>query len=101
MTNPVLEVLVSSSVLIAALTVLRFFLRGKISARLQYALWLLAALRLLLPVSLFSSSVSVMNAVSEEAFSQTPFVFEQTDASQWTAANAQPIQESTVVDDFV
>ena len=101
MTNPVLEVLISSSVLIAALAALRFFLRGKISARLQYALWLLAALRLLLPVSLFSSSVSVMNAVPEQALAQTPFVFEQTDTWQWNTADAQPLPASTAVDDFV
>ena len=44
------EVLVSSTVLILALAALRLLLRGKIDPRLQYALWLLAALRLLLPV---------------------------------------------------
>lgn len=60
-----LEILVSSTVLILALAALRFFLRGKINPRLQYALWLLAALRLLLPVSLVKSPVSVMNAVPD------------------------------------
>ena len=60
-----LEILISSTVLILALTALRFLLRGKINPRLQYALWLLAALRLLLPVSLVKSPVSVMNAVLE------------------------------------
>ena len=47
-----LEILISSTVLILALAALRVFLRGKLNPRLQYALWLLAALRLLLPVSL-------------------------------------------------
>ena len=47
------------------LTALRFFLRGKLNPRLQYTLWLLAALRLLLPVSLVRSPVSVMNAVPD------------------------------------
>lgn len=60
-----LEILISSTVLILALTGLRFLLRGKINPRLQYALWLLAALRLLLPVSLVRSPVSVMNAVPD------------------------------------
>ena len=59
------EVLVSSTVLILALTALRWLLRGKIDPRLQYALWLLAALRLLLPVPLVSSPVSVMNAAAD------------------------------------
>ena len=60
-----LEILISSTVLILALAALRFLLRGKIDPRLQYALWLLAALRLLLPVSLVKSPVSVMNAVPD------------------------------------
>ena len=60
-----LEILVSSTVLILARAALRFLLRSKISPRLQYALWLLAALRLLLPVSLVRSPVSVMNAVPD------------------------------------
>ena len=60
-----MEVLVSSTVLILALTALRFLLRGRISPRLQYALWLLVALRLLLPGTLMKSPVSVMNAVPD------------------------------------
>ena len=60
-----LEILISSTVLILALTALRFFLRGKLNPRLQYTLWLLAALRLLLPVSLVRSPVSVMNAAAD------------------------------------
>ena len=38
---------------------------GRLDPRLQYALWLLAALRLLLPVPLVSSPVSVMNAAAD------------------------------------
>ena len=55
-----LETLVTSSVLIAALCVLRLT-RGRVSARLIYALWLTAALRLMLPFSLVPSPVSVAN----------------------------------------
>ena len=61
------EWIVTSSVLIVIIAALRFLLRGKISLKLQYALWLLAALRLLLPFSLFESPASVMNAVPERA----------------------------------
>ena len=57
------EILVTSSVLIAVIALLRLVLRGKISQRVQYALWLLVAIRLLVPVSFVSSPVSVMNAV--------------------------------------
>ncbi|MGI5930805.1 M56 family metallopeptidase [Pseudoflavonifractor sp.] len=57
------EILVTSSVLIVVIALLRLVLRGKISQRVQYALWLLVAVRLLVPVSFVSSPVSVMNAV--------------------------------------
>lgn len=56
------EILLTSSVLILALTALRFALQGRICSRLQYALWLLAALRLLVPVSIGTSPVSVLGA---------------------------------------
>lgn len=58
-----LPIVVTSSVLILVLAVLRYALRGKISLRLQYALWLIAAVRLLVPVSFGSLPVSVLNAV--------------------------------------
>ena len=59
------EVIITSSVLILVIIALRFILRGKISLRLQYALWVLVAIRLLVPFSLFSSPVSVMNVVPD------------------------------------
>lgn len=53
------EWIISSSVLVLLVIVLRFALRGKISLRLQYALWLVVLVRLLMPVSLADSSFSV------------------------------------------
>lgn len=50
---------VSSSVLILIIVVLRFCLRGKISLRLQYGLWLLVAVRLLFPFSVGEAVASV------------------------------------------
>ena len=41
--------ILSSSVLIGAVIGLRYLFRGKISARLQYALWALVLVRLLMP----------------------------------------------------
>ena len=57
------EFLVTSSVLIAAVIILRFLSRGKISRRLRYALWIPVLLRLLMPFPLPGSPFSVMNAV--------------------------------------
>lgn len=62
------EWIISSSVLILVLILLRYLLRGRISPRLQYALWALALVRLLVPVSFGNTPISVMNAVPEDAF---------------------------------
>ena len=45
--------------------VLRRLLRGKISLRLQYGLWALVLLRLLLPISFGATAVSVLNLVDQ------------------------------------
>jgi beta-lactamase regulating signal transducer with metallopeptidase domain len=57
------EWILSSSVLILVVAALRFALRRKLSLRLQYALWLLVLVRLLVPVSFGSSPYSVASAV--------------------------------------
>ena len=66
----ILEILITSSVLIAGIFILRRLSRGMISMRLRYMLWLLAVVRLLLPVSLGTSSFSVMNLLPE-AFTES------------------------------
>ena len=54
-------ILLTSSVLILVLVLLRYLLRGRISLRLQYALWLLVAARLLIPFELGQSALSVLS----------------------------------------
>ena len=56
-----IQVLISSSVLILVLAALRKLLRGKISLWLQYGLWLLVAVRLLVPVQFGAASFSLSN----------------------------------------
>jgi len=56
------DILLTSSVLILAVALLRRLLGNRIDPRVQYALWLLVALRLLIPGSLFPAPVSVMGA---------------------------------------
>lgn len=58
-----IETIITSSVLIAALLLIRFLFAGKISRRMQYALWGVALLRLLLPFPLIESSISIMNTL--------------------------------------
>lgn len=59
------EIILTSSALILVIALLRQVLRGRISPRVQYALWLLAALRLLIPGTLFPAPVSVVGAAAE------------------------------------
>ena len=56
------EILLTSSVLILALLLLRLLFRKAISRRVQYALWGLVALRLLVPVSLPAMEHNVLTA---------------------------------------
>ncbi len=59
------EVVVTSTVLIIGVFCLRRLTMGKINMRLRYGLWLLVAARLLLPVSVGTSALSVMNLMPE------------------------------------
>ena len=60
-----IEWVASSCILILAVIALRYLLRGRISLRLQYALWLLVLARLLIPVSFGSTDISVMSVVEK------------------------------------
>lgn len=61
------EWILSSSILILVVIGLRSIFKGKISLRLQYAIWGLVLLRLLIPVNFGSSKISVANlTVSNE-----------------------------------
>ena len=80
--------IVSSGVLILTVIALRRVLRGRISLRMQYALWLLVLVRLLVPVSFGTSGLSVMNAVPERA----PIVRQDTVKQSQTAT----VNENTI-----
>ena len=56
--------IISSSVLIIVVICLRTLFKGKIRLRFQYALWLLVAVRLLVPLSFGSSAISVQNVTN-------------------------------------
>ena len=56
------EILITSSVLILAILAIRQLFKGVLSRRLQYALWALVLVRLLVPVSLPAAKFSVMTA---------------------------------------
>lgn len=58
------ETVISSSVLIGVIILLRTLLKGRLSNTMRCGLWLIAAVRLMFPVSLIESPVSVMNLFS-------------------------------------
>ncbi len=82
-----LETIITSSLLILIIIALRFGLRSRLSPGVIYALWAVAALRLLVPVSLASSPVSVMNL----------FAGESGTAEEYTAKNYIVDSEGTII----
>lgn len=67
-----LEWVISGSVLIIMVIVSRKLLRGKVSCWVQYSLWLLVAVRLLVPISPLESALSVANLLPENWTGETP-----------------------------
>lgn len=82
-----LEWALSASVLILFLIGLRFLLNGRISPRLQYALWLLVLLRLLIPVNLFHCDIGFFHASAQAIGSM------QTQIAEPIAFRGNPQQE--------
>lgn len=83
---------ISSSVLILIVITIRHFLKGKMSLRLQYALWLIVAVRLVFPFSIGEATASVstwLNGVEDR-----PVVQEMKDYVQ------TPIQNMTYEEAF-
>ena len=60
-----IEIVITSSILIIALLVLRVLFRNTIPRRLQYALWGLVLIKLLIPVRLPALPLSIGNTGSE------------------------------------
>lgn len=72
-----IEWIVTSSILIAVIVVLRFIMKGKISLCLQYALWALVLVRLLVPVNFGSSELSAENLIAAaEKYPAVQMVYE-------------------------
>ena len=92
--------IITSSVLILIVAVLRFFLRGKISLKLQYALWGLVLIRLMLPFSVFESPASVLNLMNEREETYTPPEYSEPYAPG-TINPGVPDDDIYILDDYV
>ena len=89
------EWIVTSSVLIGILLLLRWLLKHKISMRLRYGLWLLVLVRLLIPLSI-PSGISIMNLIPEATPEQPKPSISQPAAEQPTAQMIPSVSTATL-----
>lgn len=92
------EILLTSSVLILALLALRQLFRRTVSRRMQYALWLLVLVRLLVPVNIGTLAHNVLSAAAPvqaavEKRLETPVLYTQ-DSTERRPAQLLPGKES-------
>ena len=88
------EVVLTASVLILALILFRFLFRTAIPRRVQYALWALVLVRLLVPVQLPALPVVSVLDVSQQAGQQLTAVLERP-VEVSTQPAAEPIPDNT------
>ena len=87
------EILITSSVLIVALILLRLLFSKKVSRTLIYGAWILVALRLLIPVQIGQLSFSVLTATQD--MQQT---LEQVETRPVSGPSKQEVYQDIVVD---
>lgn len=95
-----LEWIVSSTILTALVILLRYALRGRIGLRLQYGLWLLVLVRLLVPVNFGTSPISAASGIEQVQRAGAMWVYRSSDAtgtpevtvSGWMRPSLQPAE---------
>lgn len=92
------EMIAASSVLIGIVLVLRQLFRDKVSSRLLYALWLVAALRLVVPFSIGQSPVSVAEILYEVQNMQPQMAELQMDGTGTGGGNGSSVPEQNTAD---
>ncbi len=84
-----IEWITTSCILLAMISAIRQIFKEKLSARLRYGIWLIVLIRLLLPVSLTGSNISVLNLFTEGLQSM------QQDQQPVVSSPANPNEKST------
>lgn len=69
-----IEQFITSSILIASILAISFLMKKRLGPCIRYALWLLAAVKLLAPIPEFESPLSVMNAAGRIEERVTPSI---------------------------
>lgn len=80
------EWIITSSILIVIVVSVRFLFKNRLSARLRYGLWLLVLVRLLLPVSLVDSQLSILNFL--------PFSLNENQTATYGNLNGTPFEDT-------
>ena len=58
-----IEHLITSTVLMLCILLIRMLFGNRMSQRLKYGLWLLVAIKLLVPIPMYEADISIMNVV--------------------------------------
>ncbi|WP_426348097.1 M56 family metallopeptidase [Alloiococcus sp. CFN-8] len=96
------EVIITSSLLIIIVLFIRRAFKGRLTLKLQYALWLLVVIRLILPFSFIDSPVSIMNYVSlpEEVIIATDYNKEASTKEPQTTESEADITEGSYIEEL-
>ena len=70
-----IEHIITSSILIVSILIISFLMEKRINPCLKYALWLLVAIKLLIPLPEFQSNISVMNLANQTDESGVRYLF--------------------------
>lgn len=87
------EAVISSSVLIGIIILIRTVFKGRIKSSVIYSLWLIAAVRLILPFEMASSPVSIMN-IAQDMLPQAQVTAEEGESSPAAARNEVVVNEA-------
>lgn len=92
--------ILSSCALIAAIMLLRRLLRGRMDPRLTYALWLLVALRVLIPTSLFTAPVSVSGLAERSGVTEAVETVREAVTPKQTLVGSLPENSGVTLDEY-
>ncbi len=96
-----IEWIITSSLLILLVVALRALLKGKVKPILQYALWGIVLLRLLVPFSFFESSFSIMNIMGSLRSVEIAQTAEELGAYEEFVFDANPPLSLEIEEEFV
>ncbi|MDE6749061.1 MAG: peptidoglycan DD-metalloendopeptidase family protein [Lachnospiraceae bacterium] len=92
------DVIITSSILILAILLIRHLAKGRIHPLLQYSLWLLVVFKLLIPIPLWSSQLSVLNLFPGSMENNTSIGTEPFEQDKMGITDNQDMQETMLHD---